>query len=76
MALEQVLKIVTDLHRRIPGSPVPSAEALLSLPGVLRQAQADQQDDKAARKSPSSPAGRMCAKNSTACPATSPPPAT
>ena len=48
VALEQVLKIVTDLHRRIPGSPVPSAEALLSLPGVLRQAQADQQDDKAA----------------------------
>jgi uncharacterized protein (TIGR00255 family) len=47
-ALEQVLKIATDLHRRIPGSPPPSAEALLSLPGVLRQSQADQQDDKAA----------------------------
>ena len=46
-ALEQVLKIATDLHRRIPGSPPPSAEALLSLPGILRQAQADQQEEKA-----------------------------
>lgn len=48
LALEQVLKIATDLHRRIPGSPPPSAEALLSLPGVLRQAQADQQEERAA----------------------------
>jgi uncharacterized protein (TIGR00255 family) len=47
-ALEQVLSIVTDLHRRIPGSPPPAAEALLSLPGVLRQAQADQQAEVAA----------------------------
>ncbi len=47
-ALEQVLQIATDLHHRIPGSPPPSAEALLSLPGVLRQAQADQQEEKAA----------------------------
>lgn len=46
VALEQVLRIATDLHRRIPGSPPPSAEALLSLPGVLRQAQADQQEEK------------------------------
>jgi uncharacterized protein (TIGR00255 family) len=46
VALEQVLAIVTDLHRRIPGSPPPSAEALLSLPGVLRQAQADQQEER------------------------------
>lgn len=46
-ALEQVLRIAIDLHRRIPGSPPPAAEALLSLPGVLRQAQADQQEDKA-----------------------------
>jgi uncharacterized protein (TIGR00255 family) len=45
-ALEQVLKIATDLHRRIPGSPPPSAEALLSLPGVLRQAHADQQEER------------------------------
>ena len=45
-ALEQVLTIATDLHRRIPGSPPPSAEALLSLPGVLRQATTDQQGEK------------------------------
>ncbi len=45
-ALEQVLAIATDLHRRIPGSPPPSADALLSLPGVLRQAQADQQEER------------------------------
>jgi len=45
-ALEQVLRIATDLHRRLPGSPPPSAEALLALPGVLRQAQADQQEEK------------------------------
>ena len=45
VALEQVLRIATDLHRRIPGSPPPSAEALLSLPGVLRQAQADQGEE-------------------------------
>ena len=31
-----------DLHRRIAGSPVPRAEALLGLPGVLRPAQADE----------------------------------
>lgn len=47
-ALEQVLRIAVDLHRRIPGSPPPAAEALLSLPGVLRQAQADQQEEKTA----------------------------
>src|SRR5271154_1587490 len=46
-ALEQVLKIATDLHQRIPGSHPPSPEALLSLPGVLRQAHADQQEEKA-----------------------------
>lgn len=47
VALEQVLRIATDLHKRLPGSAPPSAEALLSLPGVLRQAQADQQEEKA-----------------------------
>jgi uncharacterized protein (TIGR00255 family) len=41
-ALEQVLALALDLHRRIPGSPVPSAEALLGLPGVLRPAQAEE----------------------------------
>jgi uncharacterized protein (TIGR00255 family) len=48
LALEQVLRIATDLHHRIPGSPPPSPVALLSLPGVLRQGQADQQEEKAA----------------------------
>ena len=46
VALEQVLRIATDLHKRLPGSAPPSAEAILSLPGVLRQAQADQQEEK------------------------------
>ena len=41
-ALEQVLALAMELHRRIPGSPVPRAEALLGLPGVLRPAQADE----------------------------------
>ena len=40
-ALEQVLKIATDLHRRIPGSPPPSAEALLSLLARASEAQAE-----------------------------------
>ncbi len=48
VALEQVLKIATDLHRRIPGSVPPSPDALLSLPGVLRQAQTDQQEEREA----------------------------
>ena len=33
-ALEQVVALAMELHRRIPGSPVPRAEALLGLPGV------------------------------------------
>ena len=37
-ALEQVLALALDLARRIPGSPPPRPEALLALPGVLRQA--------------------------------------
>lgn len=47
MALEQALTLALDLHRRIPGSPVPRAEALLGLPGVLRPAQADEALDTA-----------------------------
>ncbi len=47
-ALEQVLAICAALRNRLPDSPAPSAEALLSLPGVLRQAQADQQAENAA----------------------------
>ena len=38
-ALEHVLALATDLARRIPGCPPPRAEALLALPGVLRQVQ-------------------------------------
>jgi uncharacterized protein (TIGR00255 family) len=44
-ALEQALTLAMDLHRRIPGSPVPRAEALLSLPGVLRPAQVEETID-------------------------------
>jgi uncharacterized protein (TIGR00255 family) len=44
--LDQVLSIAMDVHRRIPGSPPPSAEALLSLPGVLRQAQPDAKEER------------------------------
>ena len=43
-ALEQALALVMELHQRIPGSPVPRAESLLALPGVLRPAQADEAD--------------------------------
>ncbi len=41
-ALERMLGLALELHARIPGSPPPSAEALLALPGVLRQASAEQ----------------------------------
>jgi uncharacterized protein (TIGR00255 family) len=41
-ALEQLLALTADLHRRIPGSPAPRAEALLGLPGVIRTAQPDE----------------------------------
>lgn len=41
-ALEQVLGLALELHRRIPGSPVPRAEALLALPGVLRPASSEE----------------------------------
>ena len=41
-ALEQVLGLAMDLHRRIPGSAMPRPEALLALPGVLRPASSDE----------------------------------
>jgi uncharacterized protein (TIGR00255 family) len=41
-ALEQALELAMELHRRIPGSPAPRAEALLALPGVLRPASSDE----------------------------------
>ena len=37
-ALDQALGLALDLARRIPGSPAPRAEALLALPGILRNA--------------------------------------
>jgi len=40
-ALEQVLALALDLAARIPGAPVPRAEALLALPGILRPAAAE-----------------------------------
>ena len=44
-ALEQAVTLAMELHRHIPGSPVPRAEALLALPGVMRPAQADEATD-------------------------------
>jgi len=46
VALEQALVLAMELHGRIPGSPVPRAESLLGLPGVLRLAQADEAGDR------------------------------
>jgi uncharacterized protein (TIGR00255 family) len=40
-ALANVMTLAMDLHRRIKGSPVPRAESLLTMPGVIRQAPAD-----------------------------------
>jgi uncharacterized protein (TIGR00255 family) len=36
--LAQVMQLALDLARQIPGAPPPRAEALLALPGVLREA--------------------------------------
>jgi uncharacterized protein (TIGR00255 family) len=41
-ALEQALRLAIELHQRLPGSPVPRAETLLALPGVLRPASAEE----------------------------------
>ena len=40
-ALSNVLSLAMDLHARIPGSPVPRVESLMTMPGVMRQAPAD-----------------------------------
>ena len=45
VALEQALALALELHRRLPGSPVPRAEALLALPGVLRPVESDEAID-------------------------------
>jgi uncharacterized protein (TIGR00255 family) len=47
-ALEQALELALDLQARIPGCPVPRAEALLSLPGIMRQAAIDPAEERAA----------------------------
>ncbi len=43
-ALEQMLALATELAARIPGAPAPRAEALLALPGVLRQTAATEDE--------------------------------
>jgi len=40
VVLDDLLRLALDLAARIPGAPVPRAEALLALPGVLRPAAA------------------------------------
>jgi uncharacterized protein (TIGR00255 family) len=40
-ALANVMTLAMDLHRRIKGSPVPRAESLLTMPGVMRQTPVD-----------------------------------
>jgi uncharacterized protein (TIGR00255 family) len=47
-ALDQAMALALDLHRRIPGSPVPRAEALLALPGIMRSAAYDPAEERAA----------------------------
>ncbi len=51
-ALDQVLALAMSLHERIPGAPPPRAEALLALPGVMRQAAADPAEERAAASAP------------------------
>lgn len=46
-ALEQAMALAMDLHRRMPGSAVPRAEALLALPGVMRQGSVDPAEERA-----------------------------
>lgn len=43
-ALEHMLNLALELHARIPGSAPPRAEALLALPGVLRQSSLEQSE--------------------------------
>ena len=50
--LDQVLALALDLHARIPGSPPPRAEALLALPGVMRQTATDPTEERAAANAP------------------------
>ena len=52
VVLDQILALAMELHARIPGSPVPRAEALLGMPGVMRQTSADPADERAAANAP------------------------
>jgi len=52
VALEQALALALDLQRRIEGSPAPRADALLSLPGVLRAAAVDPAEERAVAAGP------------------------
>ncbi len=40
-ALAHVLALALDLHARVPGSPVPRVESLMTMPGIMRQAPVD-----------------------------------
>jgi uncharacterized protein (TIGR00255 family) len=59
-ALEQALRIALDLAARIPGCPPPRAEALLTLPGVLRAevAEPDEAEEEAKRATIAAAFGR------------------
>jgi uncharacterized protein (TIGR00255 family) len=51
VALEAAIALVLEVSARLPGAPVPSAEAVLSLPGVLRAEvfETDEADEAARR---------------------------
>ena len=55
-ALANVLTLAMNLHARIPGSPVPRAESLLTMPGVMRQTAADPAGERE-RAAPAAEAG-------------------
>ncbi|MGK7865133.1 YicC/YloC family endoribonuclease [Falsiroseomonas sp. E2-1-a4] len=52
VALEAAIALVLEVSARLPGAPVPSAEAVLSLPGVLRAevSEPDEAAEEAKRK--------------------------
>lgn len=52
VVLDQVLGLAMELHGRIPGASPPRPEALLALPGVMRQVSADPAEDRVAATEP------------------------
>ena len=52
VVLDQVLALAMELHARIPGSAPPRAEALMGMPGVMRQMSADPAEERAAALAP------------------------